>query len=299
MVFLPIVPVFLVKYPIARKVADSNMFKNVTQNDNAIQPNLHPVDIQNEANQDSSLLSSSENNLSPREKFAHLNLSQLSVYERFSSPTESNTIHKNEVKLRINNYLTNLIDDNNTIESTSEDASSTSNSEWYKEECLSDKLSNENHMNIFNIMEEKILANISNFQSSTESNTLETNSQIASNMIQISSDRVVSDELQINVTQKDKQNDEMDYCGIQELDNYLKDIEKTSNSVEVTSGRVDNEEELNSISSIEGSFKGLVDMAGFKAATGLNSSTPLIHLYPKIGKCFGIFLTRIIYLWLS
>ena len=273
------------------------MLKNVTQNDNSIEPNLHPVDNQNEVNQSSSLLSL-ENNLSQREKFSHLNLSQLSVYESFSSPTESNTIHKNEVKLRINNYLTNLVDENNTIESTSEDASSTSNSEWYKEDCMSEKLSNENHMDIFNIMEEKILANISNFQSSTESNTLETNNQIASNMIQINSDQLDSDEQEINVAQKEKENEEMDYCGIQELDNYLKDIEKT-NSAEAASSRVDNEEELNSISSIEGSFKGIVDMAGFKAATGLNSSTPLIHLYPKIGKCFFKFFSKILVVKLS
>ena len=43
------------------------------------------------------------------------------------------------------------------------------------------------------------------------------------------------------------------------------------------------EEEIKSISSIEGSLKGLSSHSNYEVLSGLSSSTPL-HLYPKIGK---------------
>jgi hypothetical protein len=43
------------------------------------------------------------------------------------------------------------------------------------------------------------------------------------------------------------------------------------------------EEEIKSISSIEGSLKGLSSNSNYEVLSGLSSSTPL-HLYPKIGK---------------
>lgn len=49
------------------------------------------------------------------------------------------------------------------------------------------------------------------------------------------------------------------------------------------------EEEIKSISSIEGSLKGLSSHSNYEELAGLSSSTPIIHLYPKLGKFFGIF----------
>ena len=46
----------------------------------------------------------------------------------------------------------------------------------------------------------------------------------------------------------------------------------------------DNDEEIKSISSIEGSLKGMSSNSNYEELAGLSSSTPLIHLYPmKLG----------------
>ncbi len=45
------------------------------------------------------------------------------------------------------------------------------------------------------------------------------------------------------------------------------------------------EEEIKSISSIEGSLKGVSCQSNYELLAGLSSSTPL-HLYPKLGKLF-------------
>jgi hypothetical protein len=70
-----------------------------------------------------------------------------------------------------------------------------------------------------------------------------------------------------------------DYCKV--IDDYFAECEKLFKQTKEKS-YAENDGEI-SISSIEGSLKGMSLKSDYDDLNGQSSSTPLIHLYPKLG----------------
>lgn len=89
-----------------------------------------------------------------------------------------------------------------------------------------------------------------------------------------------------------KENDD-EHFNDSDIDSKKESDQSQNDKLKIFERNENSEEDLKSISSIEGSLKGLSCLD--QISNGLNSSTPLIHLYPNLGNLFYILITYIFF----